>query len=285
MDISIIIVSWKLKEKLRHNLEALILALKDIKAEIFVVDNNSQDGTVEMIQREYKDINLIINSDNLGFAKANNQAIGLAKADFILLLNPDMKVFPETISQALAWAKVNTQATVSGFYLQNENGDLLPQVRRFPSLRDQLLLTLKLPHIFPALLNKYLYKDFDYSLAQKVDSIRGSFFLINRNSWRNISGLDKPFLDERYFIWFEEVDFCRQVYKNSGEVWYSPVAKCRDYIGQSFKQLPRDTKQIYFRTSMLAYFKKWHSLTDYYVLKAVWSISNVITKIFKKYEK
>lgn len=281
MDISIIIVSWKLKEKLRHNLEALELALKELKAEIFVVDNNSQDGTVEMIQREFKDIKLIANTDNLGFAKANNQAIAQAKGDFILLLNPDMKVFEDTIIKALAWAQANKQATVSGFYLQNENGDLLPQVRRFPKLRDQLMLTLKLPHIFPALLNKYLFTNFDYNQAQRVDSIRGSFFLINRSSWQEISGLYEPFLDERYFIWFEEVDFCREVYKNGGEVWYSPAAKCRDYIGQSFRQLPRSTKQVYFQNSMLAYFKKWHPLSDYYVIKTAWLVSNMFTKTFK----
>lgn len=281
MDISIIIVSWKLKEKLRHNLEALNLALKGIKAEVFVVDNNSQDATVEMLEREFKEVKLIANTENLGFAKANNQALAQVKGDFILLLNPDMLVFPDTIKQALAWAKANPQATVSGFYLQNENGDLIPQVRRFPKLLDQVFITLKLPHIFPALLNSYLVKDFDYSRAQLVDSIRGSFFLINRSSWQEISETYEPYLDERYFIWFEEVDFCREVYKNGGEVWYSPAAKCRDYVGQSFNQVSRNTKQKYFQDSMLAYFKKWHPSSHYYVLKFTWSISNLLTKVFK----
>ncbi len=281
MDISIIIVSWKVKEKLRLNLKALESAIRDVKAEVFVVDNNSQDGTTEMIKKDFSFVRLIDNQDNLGFSKANNQAIREAKGDFILLLNPDMQVFPETIKNALFWAQQNPQATVSGFYLQNENGDLVSHVRRFPRLIDQLCITLKIPHIFPFVLNHYLMKGFDYTKTQKVDSIRGSFFLINRKSWTQISNLYEPFLDERYFIWFEEVDFCRQVYKNGGEVWYSPAAKCRDYIGQSFGQLPRGLKQKYFRDSMLAYFKKWQKRSDYYLLKIAWRISFLLTKILK----
>lgn len=281
MDISIIIVSWKVKEKLRLNLKALESAIQNIKAEVFVVDNNSQDGTAEMIKKDFSFVRLIDNQDNLGFAKANNQAIREAMGDFILLLNPDMQVFPETIKNALSWAQQNPQATVSGFYLQNENGDLVSHVRRFPGLIDQLCITLKIPHIFPFVLNHYLLKNFDYTKAQKVDSIRGSFFLINRKSWTQISNLYEPFLDERYFIWFEEVDFCREVYKNGGEVWYSPSAKCRDYIGQSFGQLPRGLKQKYFRDSMLAYFKKWQKHSGYYLLKIAWSISFLLTKILK----
>lgn len=281
MDISIIIVSWKVKEKLRLNLKALDLAVQGLRAEVFVVDNNSQDGTIEMIKKDFSFVKLIDNNENLGFAKANNQAIKESKGDFILLLNPDMQVYPETLRNALNWSINNPQATVSGFYLQNENGDLIPHVRRFPKFLDQLFIVLKIPHILPFVLNSYLIHNFDYTKAQKVDSIRGSFFLINRKSWIKISNLYEPFLDERYFIWFEEVDFCREVYKNGGEVWYSPVAKCRDFIGQSFGLLPIGLKQKYFRDSMLSYFKKWHKGSYCYLLKAAWKISYLFTKLFK----
>ncbi len=130
-----------------------------------------------------------------------------------------------------------------------------------------------MPHIFPKILNKYLRNDFDYSKAQKVDSVRGGFFMIRLRQGfggqvRTMQVL--PLLDERYFLWFEEVDFCKQVKQAGDEVWYTPVAQCVDYVGQSFKQLPRGQAQKYFRDSMLKYFKKWHSAWEYLVLKIAW---------------
>lgn len=281
MDISIIIVSWRVKEKLRANLEALSIATESLKAEIFVVDNNSQDGTAEMIRVEFPQVTLIANQENLGFARANNQAIRLAQGDFILLLNPDMQVFPDTIVNSLSWTKNNPQATVTGIHLQDEQGKTITHVRRFPKLFDQAVIVLKLPHLFPFFVSRYLQKNFNYTKAQKVDSIRGSFFLINRQSWQKISDTYEPFLDERYFIWFEEVDFCKQVYQYGGEVWYSPSADCLDYVAGSFSQVQRGLKQKYFRSSMLQYFRKWCSKKDYYILKSLWRVSRLLVKVLK----
>ena len=114
MDLSVVIVSWKVKEKLKDNLSALFKSQGDFKFEVLVVDNNSQDGTLEMIQAEFPQVNLISNLDNRGFAVANNQAIRLAKGDFILLLNPDMQVEIDTLVKVLEWSRENSQATVVG---------------------------------------------------------------------------------------------------------------------------------------------------------------------------
>ena len=278
MELSIIIVSWNVKEKLRENLQALSILAPDFSFEVFVVDNNSSDDSVDMIKNEFPAFKLIVNSENLGFARANNQAIKESKGDYILLLNPDMKVFPKTLVNILNFAKNNPQATVSGCKLLDQSGGVIKQVRRFPKLFDQLLVTLKVPHIFPSVLNNYLQADFDYEKSAKVDSLRGAFFLINR---KNFCDLNKnqgalPLLDERYFIWFEEVDFCREVYKLGGEVWYTPEAKCLDYVGASFSQVKRGITQKYFSDSMLKYFSKWEKSWKYYVLKMTWKIVNII---------
>lgn len=280
LDISVIIVSWKVKERLRANLSALMPALNSLSAEVFVVDNNSQDGSAEMVAKEFPTARLIANRENLGFAKANNQAIKEAKGNFILLLNPDMLVFPETIKDMLAWMKASPQAVVAACRLETESGDLLPHVRRFPRLSDQLAIVLKLPHLFPSLLDAYLCKNFDYGQASKVDSVRGAFFMINRAAWQDISASVLPLLDERYFIWFEEVDFCRQVYKNGGEVWYTPAARCLDYVGRSFNQVGVSRKQLYFQDSMLKYFQKWEPHWQYYALKSIWPLGRFLAKIF-----
>jgi len=271
------------KEKLRANLEALFNSQGDFSYEVFVVDNNSDDGSAQMIKDEFPKVKLIANPDNVGFAKANNQAIKQATGDYILLLNPDMLVNPDTLLNAVTWAKNNQQATVSSFRLLNERGETIKHVRRFPSLFDQLMVIFKIPHFLPFVLNHYLYSNFNYDRESRVDSVRGAFFLINKKVWTEISRQELPLLDDRYFIWFEEVDFCKQVYQNGGEVWYSPAATCLDYIGASFGQVATGTKQKYFEESMLKYFKKWKENYQVAILQAAWNLTNfIMSKLAKK---
>jgi len=278
MDLSVIIVSWNVKEKLRDNLQALFESEGDFNFEVFVVDNASADGSADLVKTEFPQVKLIVNETNLGFAQANNQALELAQGRYILLLNPDMSVFPNTLENMLAWAEENPQATVSGCRLVNVRGETVKQVRHFPKLFDQLMITWKVPHFFPTVLNSYLLTKFDYSRASKVDSIRGAFFLINLESFQKISRHHKPKLDERYFLWFEEVDFCRQIVAWRGEVWYTPAASCLDYVGESFKQLKRGQAQKYFRNSMLKYFKKWESAFSYQILNISWRFLSLFLK-------
>lgn len=275
MDLSIIIVSWKVKDKLEKNLNALFKSETNFKFEVFVVDNNSGDGSVEMIKDNFSNVYLISNQDNKGFAAANNQAINLAHGRFILLLNPDMQVKADTLEKILVWAEKNPLATVTGCKLVNEEGKIVKQVRRFPKFFDQLMITLKAPHFFPGVVNKYLVNNFDYNTSSRVDSIRGAFFLINVSNWQKISGQTKPLLNERYFIWFEEVDFCYQVYKFGGEVWYTPAAECLDYVGASFSQVPRGQAQKYFSDSMLKYFLVWGKKWEYYILRLAWGLVRI----------
>lgn len=272
MDLSVIIVSWKVKDKLRGNLEALRKSVGDFKFEVIVIDNNSQDGTIEMVASEFIEAKLIANEVNRGFAAANNQGIKIAQGKYILLLNPDMRIEPDTLAKMLNWMDENPSATVSGCKLVDEEGKIVEQVRRFPKLKDQLAIVFKLPHIFKNLNNKYLCAGFDYTRSAKVDSIRGAFFLISRERFKLISGGREPFLDERYFIWFEEVDFCKTVYQLGGEVWYTPAARCLDYVGQSFKQVKRRQTQRYFSESMLKYFAKWENRLVTVVLELAWRL-------------
>ncbi|MFA6306892.1 MAG: glycosyltransferase family 2 protein [Patescibacteria group bacterium] len=276
MDLSIIIVSWNVKEKLKDNLRALFES-QGADFEVFVVDNNSADGTVEMVKRYYPQVKLIVNRENLGFAKANNQAIKQASGRYVLLLNPDMRVFDDTLSRMISWMDRHDQAWVAGCKLVDESAKLIKQVRRFPALIDQLAVILKIPHIFPSVLNKYLKNDFDYSRSASVDSIRGGFFMIRKRAIEKI-GL----LDERFFLWFEEVDYCWRVKQAGGQIWYMPTAECIDLIGQSFKQVNLAVKQKYFRDSMLKYFKKWRPAYEYWILKIAWFAGLLIVTLGEK---
>lgn len=280
MDLSIVIVSYNVREKLQKNLESIYNSLGDFSFEVFVVDNNSIDNSAEMVEEFFPQVHLIKNDKNLGFSVANNMAIKKASGNFILLLNPDMRLFPETLYNSLAFAQQNSQAVVSSCLLVDSNNKTIKHIRRFPKIFDQLAVILKLPHIFPKILKSYLYLDFDYNLSQKVDSVRGSFFMINKESYAKLSGQEKPLLDERYFVWFEEVDFCRQVYKMGGEVWYNPNTFCLDYVGQSFSLLKRGRAQKYFCDSMLKYFQKWHANWQYQTLKFFWPLGKFLTLVF-----
>lgn len=277
MDLSIIIVSWNVREKLKENLKAIFNSEGSLSLEVFVVDNNSADGSVEMVKNEFPDVKLMINKENLGFAKANNQAIKLSRGEFVLLLNPDMRVFSDTLVNMVAWMRENSKVSVAGCHLVDESGNTIKHVRKFPRLSDQFAIALKLPHLFSGVLNDYLRVDFDYSQPARVDSVRGGFFMLRRETIKKI-GL----LDEQFFIWFEEVDYCRRVKVGNGQVWYTPAAKCIDYVGQSFMQLKRGVTQKYFRDSMLKYFKKWHPSWQYSILYFVWFFGMFISWITVK---
>ena len=304
MDLTIITVPWNVKDLVRENFNAIFSPLipspsptsaevgeGSFEFEVFAVDNDSHDGTVEMIREEFSQVKVIANKINLGFAKANNQAIRQASGRYILLLNPDMRVLPGTLENMVRWMDAHQEAGVAGCHLINDEGETVHQVRRFPTIWDQLAIVLKLPHLFPIVLNKYLMHDFDYSKEAEVDSIRGSFFMIRNTivvtspqpsplegegeSDRNVETrfIASPLqLDERYFIWFEEVDFCRQI-KNKGlKIMYTPVVQCIDHVGKSFSQVKRGITQRYFRDSMLKYFKKWHPIWQYRILYLAWPV-------------
>src|SRR3989339_1365632 len=151
MRLSIITVSWNVEKKLEESLRAIFSStgLTPDEFEVIVIDNHSKDKTVEMIKRKFLRVNLIANKKNLGFAKANNQGIGQAHGQYILLLNPDMLVRSDTLRKMIDWMEKNPQASVAGCHLQNEKGETIKHVRNFPTLWDQAAIILKLPHIFP----------------------------------------------------------------------------------------------------------------------------------------
>jgi len=279
MTLSIIIVSWNVQDKLRENLNALFKSIVDFDFEVIVFDNNSEDGTPEMVKSKFPQVHLVESRFNIGFGAANNQVMKDIESEYILLLNPDMRVGKHALQYTIDWMKKNEKATVAGCMLVTEVGEIIKHVRRFPRLWDQLAIVLKIPHIFKSVLKRYILADFDFKKAQAVDSVRGGYFMINK---KRVSDLKQnlnstlPLFDEKYFLWFEEVDYCRQIYEAGGEVWYTPDAKCIDFVGQSFKQLRRREAQRYFKDSMLKYFKKWHPYWQYLILKLAWPIGKLL---------
>ncbi|HSR89188.1 MAG TPA: glycosyltransferase family 2 protein [Candidatus Udaeobacter sp.] len=255
MDLSVITVAWNSSELIEEQIKSVKAGCKKISFEEIVVDNASTDKTVELIKKNFPGIKLVENSKNTGFAFPNNQAAKLAQGEFLLFLNPDMRVEEGSLDNMVEWMRAHVEVGLASCKLLDKNGSLnmsaLP--RRFPTVWSQVAIILKIPHLFPAVLDNYLLKGFDANIEQEVDSVRGSFMLMRRQVYEKLGWA----FDPRYFIWFEDVDICREVKKMGLKVMYTPVVSCIDYIGQSFKK--RDTlwKQKQVTKSMLQYFQKW----------------------------
>lgn len=257
MDLSVITVTWNSADLIRKQIKSVKTGCKNISFEEIIVDNSSTDKTTEIIAGEFPEVKLIKNDKNRGFAFPNNQAAKLAQGEFLLFLNPDMLVEEGSLDTMVAWMKARPDVGVASCKLLDEHGNLntgaLP--RRFPTIWDQMAIVLKLPHLFPGIVSNYLFKDFNPNLEQEVDSVRGSFMIMRRTVYEKLGWA----FDPRYFIWFEDVDLCREVKKMGLKVMYTPVISCVDYVGQSFKKLNFFWKQKQFIKSMAQYFWKWRN--------------------------
>jgi GT2 family glycosyltransferase len=205
-------------------------------------------------------------------------ATAQAKGEYILLLNPDMRVSVDSFEKMLTFMRSKPSAAIASCRLIDEQGNNIAHVRRFPRLLDQALIILKIPHLFPHVVDSYLCADFNYDQSAAVDSVRGSFLMIAPR-------LIKPFLDERYFVWFEEVDLCRQAIEQGQEVWYNSEATCLDYVGASFRQVGRLQTQDYFADSMIKYFSKWQAPWQAYILKILWPIGKLLARLLGRLKK
>lgn len=283
MELSIITVTWNSKNTIGRLIDSIPAAVFDpntgrsLSYEHWVVDNASPDGTAEWLQEKYGKqtidgqtmsgesfeftsetiprVRIWKNAKNEGFGAANNWAFHRAQGDCILFLNPDMKLEPESLYKACEWMWYHREVGIMSPKLVTETGEINLNAgpRRFPTVWNQLAIVFKIPHIFPKVLDTYLMKDFDYSQEQEVDSVRGSFMLVRHDF---LSKLGTAF-DPRYFIWFEDVDICKEAQKHGYKVVYNPAFQAIDYVGQSFNQRTTVWKQKKFTESMMKYFKKW----------------------------
>ncbi|MBI2050684.1 MAG: glycosyltransferase family 2 protein [Parcubacteria group bacterium] len=208
-------------------------------------------------------IKLIRNSKNLGFAAANNIAIKESSGKYVLLLNPDTEFTENSLKKVFDKMESDTSIGVLGCKLLNPDGTLQPSVRRFPRVRDIAIIFFKLYKLFPSLLNYYLAKDFDYARESEADQVMGAFMCIRRSAIEKLSpparGGDKGgvgALDDKYFIWFEEVDFCRRAKRAGFKVVYWPGTSIIHHGGQSFGQAGTVQKQWWFFRSAWRYLTK-----------------------------
>jgi len=259
---SIIIVSWNTKELLRTCLTGL-LQQKNVDLDIFVVDNNSSDETVNMMRAEFPHIRCIVNTHNVGFSAANNQVLRIAKGDYLVLMNPDIE-FSNPLTLLLFFSEQKKCLSgIAGPKLLNSNGSIQKSVRSDPTFASQVLTLLKLHIFFPNLpvFKRYYKSDFDYQTSHTVDQISGAFFSISRECFEKV-GL----LDEQFYIWFEEVDYCLRARKNNFVVRYISEAMVIHHGGQSFQKVMPVHRQIIFNKSLRIFAKKYFNPLQRFLL-------------------
>lgn len=275
MNLSVITVTWNAKDNIFEQIKSVRSGCQNISFEQFIVDNGSTDGTPDQIAKEFPDIKIIRNAGNMGFGYANNQAAKLATGEFLLFLNPDMRVSAGSLDKTVSWMREHIDVGIASCKLLDSKGEVnaaaLP--RRLPGVLDQMAVVLKIPHIFPKVLNRYLYNGFDAEREQEVDSVRGSFLMMRREIYDRLGWA----FDPRYYIWFEDVDTCREAKRLGFKVSYTPIISCVDYVGQSFKKQNTLWKQIQFTKSMLQYFQKWEPWYKWMWIAAVRPVGIFIT--------
>lgn len=282
MDLSIIIVNWKVRDLLEKCIQSIFEQTKNISFEVFIVDNNSGDGSVKMVQKKFPQVDLRASTENLGFAKGNNLAIKKSRGKYILLLNPDTEILDNALEKMVRFMDAHLECGISGCKLLNPDLSLQPSVRAFPDLASQIFILLKIHHLFPhtKAMYKYLVQNFDYGKTQEVDQVMGAFMIIRREVIEKIG-----MLDENFWIWFEEVDFCKRAKAAGWKILYTPEVKIIHHYGQSFKQAMGVKKQKDFNRSLSYYFKKHGTKGEWLIIQVLRPLSLFLAwlvQIFKK---
>lgn len=266
--ISIIIVNYKVKDLLDKCLESLFEFNKNIDLDVIVVDNNSDDGSEDMVHTKYPQVRYIQSGGNLGFAKANNIGYREAKYDYVLLLNPDTEfIEADSIKKLIELFDARENIGTLACKLLNSDSTLQPSCRMLPTLSSQIFVLLKIHNFFPRLIpaiRKYYMLDFDYNSEKCVDQVMGAFLLTHKSVIQN---LDNVLLDEDYWLLFEEVDLCARIKSHGYDTIFTPITSIKHHKGESFKQEKILRNQKTFNASLLKYFKKHKSKLSVLILQ------------------
>jgi GT2 family glycosyltransferase len=218
-----------------------------------------------MVRQQFPEVKLIANSNNLGFAKANNQAIRASQGRYVLLLNSDAFVRETTIDQMVAFMEAQPEAGMAGCRLLNTDGSLQPSCTTFPTLFTELCIATGLDRLFPksTLFGKYQMTYWDFNDTREVDSIRGAFMLVRASAIKEV-GL----MDESYFMYSEEVDWCYQFKKKGWKIYYYPYAETVHVWGGSVEQV-RTKMLIQLYRSQIDFFRKNYGQLSTFFLKLI----------------
>ncbi|HRG00126.1 MAG TPA: glycosyltransferase family 2 protein [Bacteroidia bacterium] len=252
--LSVVIVNYNVKHFIEQCLFSVLKASENIACEVFVVDNNSVDGSVTLIKEKFPQVNLIVNKTNTGFSVANNQALKIAKGEYVLLLNPDTVVQEDTFSKILAFMDEHPDAGGLGVKMLDGQGNFAPESKRgLPTPEVAFYKMFGFSRFFPKSkrFGKYHLSYLSEDELAEIDVMSGAFMLIRKTV------LDKiGFLDETFFMYGEDIDLSYRIKKAGYKNYYFPDTQIIHYKGESTKRSSLNYVVIFYKA--MAIFSNKH---------------------------
>jgi len=265
LDLSIIIVNWNTRELLKACLNSIFETARDLKFEVTVIDNASDDRSFEMIEKEFSRVKLIKNNENIGFAKANNQGITASVGEHILFLNPDTVVKENSLMNMVDALRSNRDIGAIGPVLVNPDGTGQASYGKFPTVINMLEL-----NILPMNSKRAGTDILKDNRFFEVDYVAGACLMTRREIIGQVGDFD-----ERFFAYFEETDFCYRVRNNGWKVVLDNSAEVVHIRGQSLDQLKDERLEIFYQ-SLFKYFLKNKGSLKTIFLKFVLILSSLV---------
>lgn len=254
LDVSIIIVNWNTRKLLQNCLTSVYEQTGDVKYEIIVVDNGSTDDSMEMVKKNFPLVNIIENAENLGFARANNIGIRKSKGRYICLINSDITILGDCIGRLKAFMDSRPTVGMAGPKILNPDRTIQHSCRHFPSIWNNLCQSLGLNHIFPKseFFSDWIMDYWSYDSIRSVDALSGCFLMVRRKALDEV-GL----LDEDFFIYGEDLDWCRRFHKAGWDIVFYPETEAVHLIGASSASAPVKF-YLELQKAALRYWRKHH---------------------------
>jgi O-antigen biosynthesis protein len=249
MELSVIIVNYNVKHFLEQCLHSVLKASKMVSSEIFVVDNNSVDGSTQLVKEKFPQVHLIENKDNVGFSKANNQAIRLAKGKYILLLNPDTVVEEDTFTKIIRFMDEHPDAGGLGVKMIDGKGIFLPESKRgLPTPWVAFCKMFGLSKLFPKSkrFGKYHLSYLDENETHEVEVLAGAFMLMRKETLSKV-GL----LDETFFMYGEDIDLSYRITQGGYKNYYFPETTIIHYKGESTKKGSLNYVKVFYKAMII----------------------------------
>jgi GT2 family glycosyltransferase len=257
IDLSIVIVSWNTKEYLLPCLRSIFEKGQGMGSEVILVDNGSQDESGSEVKKVFPSVHVIKNEENFGFAKAVNQGLQKASGKYALLLNPDTQVKRGAIEQLVSLMDTHLEAGAVGAQLLNTDGSKQNSIANFPSLATELFNKSLLRWLFP---KKFPGKGRNYREPIEVDSVIGACMMVRRDALDRV-GL----LDEDYFLFLEETDWCYRMKKAGWKIYHVPQAEVYHFQGKSAEAVKKRARVEFYR-SRYHFFKKNRGHLQWFLL-------------------
>jgi GT2 family glycosyltransferase len=255
--ISIVFVSYHSGREILNCLDSIAASGTLRPLEIIVVDNASADDSVKLLGARLG-IHLITNEENLGLSRAVNQGLRVAQGDYLLVLNPDILVKPGSLDALADFLDANPKAGMAGAKLLNEDGSLQYSCRSFYTLWTILLRRTPLGKLFKnsKAIRRHLMLDYDHETPAKVDWILGACMMTHRRALADVGGMD-----ERFFLYFEDVDWCYRMDRRGWEVWYAPSSEITHIYRRASARNPFSRSLLAHISSFFHYYEKWNPVS------------------------